>query len=286
MARPLRIEFDGAFYHVLNRGLERRLIFSRKEDYDQFLSRCLEVYRQYGVTLHGYCLMPNHYHLLAETPKSNLGRAMRHLNGSYTQYFNRSRKRIGPLFQGRYKAILVDKDFYLLQVSRYIHLNPVKARLCKHPEEYSHSSYKHFFRTADHPAFLNTKLVLSHLHQDLQTARKAFDAFTREGLEDSFEPEKFKRAGCILGDDNFINSIHKKFLSRRRDNEIPGLRLAGREEGIGSFSYFTLNEIKEKLGLSSYHAVSKTVSRLSEFGKKDRRIKQLIRDLENKMSYV
>ena len=131
MARPLRIQFEHAFYHVMNRGLERREIFKEKEDYEAFLGIILNLWSRLKFVLHSYCLMPNHYHFFIETPQANLSEIMRGINGFYTQAFNRKYKRVGPLFQGRYKALLVDKDAYALHLSRYIHLNPLTSFIIK-----------------------------------------------------------------------------------------------------------------------------------------------------------
>src|SRR3989338_4608181 len=136
MARPLRVEYPGAFYHVFNRGLERREIFRDRGDYERFLALCFKTHHSFKVVLHAYAFLPNHYHLYLETPEANLSRAMRHLDGLYTQSFNRRYTRVGPLLQGRYKAILVDKDNYSMQLARYIHLNPVQAKLAVRPEGY------------------------------------------------------------------------------------------------------------------------------------------------------
>src|SRR3989338_4817159 len=127
MARPLRIEYAGAFYHVMNRGLERREIFQSSQDYEKFLTLLDPLFDRYQVRLHSYCLMPNHYHLYVETPQGYLSKIMRQLDGVYTQSYNRRYKRVGPLLQGRYKAILIEKENYSLELSRYIHLNQVKA---------------------------------------------------------------------------------------------------------------------------------------------------------------
>src|SRR6266571_8366879 len=126
MARPLRIEYEGAHYHVTSRGNERKAIFRDDTDREKFLELIGRAVEQFDIRVHAYVLMDNHYHLLIETPKAGLNRALRYLNGVYTQAFNRRHKRVGHLFQGRYKAILVEKDSYLLELSRYIHLNPVR----------------------------------------------------------------------------------------------------------------------------------------------------------------
>jgi len=141
MARPLRIEYEGAFYHVTARGNERRRIYYSQSDYEKFKDYLKEAQEKYGYVLHCYVLMNNHYHLILETPEANLSKVMHYINGSYTNYINIKRKRSGHLFQGRYKAILIDRDRYLLELSRYVHLNPIRAALVVKLEDYVHSSY-------------------------------------------------------------------------------------------------------------------------------------------------
>ncbi|MGV8149826.1 MAG: transposase, partial [Alkaliphilus sp.] len=126
MARPLRIEYEGALYHITTRGNERKKIYYAEADYEKFKSYLKDAQNKYGYLLHCYALMTNHYHLLIETPYANISKVMHYINGSYTSYLNKKRERSGHLFQGRYKAILVDQDSYLLELSRYIHLNPVR----------------------------------------------------------------------------------------------------------------------------------------------------------------
>jgi len=127
MTRPLRIEYENAYYHVMNRGRSYEDIFHSEEYYKAFLSTLDEAHRRFGLQILSYCLMPNHYRLLVKTPKANLGRAMRHINGVYTQRHHRLKKTDEALFRGRYKAIAIEEDSYQLQVSRYIHLNPLEA---------------------------------------------------------------------------------------------------------------------------------------------------------------
>jgi REP element-mobilizing transposase RayT len=126
MARPLRIEYPGACYHITVRGNEQKEVFRSKADWEKFLSYLQSATERYGAIVHVYCLMTNHYHLLLETPLGNLSQIMRHINGAYTTYFNVKRKRAGHLFQGRYKAILIDADEYAKELSGYIHFHPVK----------------------------------------------------------------------------------------------------------------------------------------------------------------
>jgi putative transposase len=140
MARPLRIEFPDAFYHVTARGNERRNIFRDDRDRQRLLGYLESAVLRYKAVVHVYCLMSNHYHLLLSTPAGNLSQIMRHINGGYTTYFNKRHDRAGHLLQGRYKAILVEADPYAGELSRYIHLNPVRAGIAGRPEEYPWSS--------------------------------------------------------------------------------------------------------------------------------------------------
>ena len=141
MARPLRIQYPGAYYHVTSRGNERKDIFKSRRDREKFLDYLQSATQRYGAVIHCYCLMSNHYHLLLETPEGNLSQIMQHINGSYTTYFNVKRKRAGHLFQGRYHAVLVEADAYALELSRYVHLNPVHAGIATRPEDHAWSSY-------------------------------------------------------------------------------------------------------------------------------------------------
>jgi len=141
MARPLRIEFPGALYHITSRGNARQTIFFDEEDFTDFLTVLGQVAKRYHLLLHSYCLMHNHYHLLIETPEGNLARGMRQLNGIYTQHANQRHQRVGHLLQGRYRSILVDKENYLLELSRYIALNPVRANLVEDPKDWPWSAY-------------------------------------------------------------------------------------------------------------------------------------------------
>ena len=140
MSRPQRIEYANAYYHVMNRGAGRRRIFNNDQERAHFLTIISDAHIQFNIGIHSYCLMPNHYHLLIKTPSSNLGRAMRHINGVYTQRYNRLNQTDGPLFRGRYKSILIDSDSYLLHLSKYIHLNLLESRMVDDLSDYKWSS--------------------------------------------------------------------------------------------------------------------------------------------------
>jgi putative transposase len=156
MSRPLRIEFAGGLYHVTSRGDGREAIFLGGEDRRLFLGVLSEVVPDFNWAVHAYCLMDNHYHLLIETPDGNLSKGMRQLNGVYTQRFNRQHGRVGHVFQGRYKAIIVQKESYLLELARYVVLNPVRARMVRSPAEWPWSSYRATAGLCDAPFWLAT----------------------------------------------------------------------------------------------------------------------------------
>ena len=134
VGRPLRIEYLGALYHITSRGNERKKIFLEDADKIKFLEILEDYHNRFNILIHSYILMDNHYHFIVETPKGNLTKVMHGVNGCYTGYFNRKYRRSGHLFQGRYKGILVDKDAYLVQLSRYVHINPVRAKIVERPE--------------------------------------------------------------------------------------------------------------------------------------------------------
>ncbi len=177
MARPLRITYPGAFYHVTSRGNERKDIFKSKRDREKFLEYFESAAKRYDAVIHVFCLMDTHYHLLLETPSGNLPQIMRHINGAYTTYFNVKRGRSGHLFQGRYKAILVDIDEYAKELSRYIHLNPVRAKMVKTPEEYEWSSYQFYIGEKKPPEWLYRDFILGYFGKKVSIAQKGYHKF-------------------------------------------------------------------------------------------------------------
>ncbi len=187
MPRPLRICYPNAFYHVMNRGLGRQNIFHGKKYFLTFLDVVAEANQRFGCIIHAYCLMNNHYHLIIETPDANLSRVMRHINGVYTQRYNRLRKTDGPLFRGRFKAILIDEDSYLLQLNRYIHRNPIstKDKLVKDLKDYRWSSYRAFINLSSTPNWLNKDKTLEILGD--KGNLKKYKSFN-PNQQDSFYP--------------------------------------------------------------------------------------------------
>ena len=180
MARPLRLEFPGAVYHLTGRGNARQRIFFGDADRQLFLDTLAAVVGRYGWICHAYCLMANHYHLLVETSKPNLSLGMRQLNGIYTQAFNRRHERVGHLFQGRFKAILVEKESYLLELCRYIVLNPIRIDGNALTGTWKWSSYRATAGLASAPEFLSTDWVLRQFGRDLAQAKKLYREFVRE----------------------------------------------------------------------------------------------------------
>lgn len=222
MARPLRIEYENAVYHITARGNEKKDIFLDKKDYEKFLFYLGLMWKRYKVIAYCYVLMKNHYHLLIETPQPNLSRMMRDLNGHYTIYFNKRHRRYGHLFQGRYKAILVDKNNYLLELSRYIHLNPVRAGVLSKPEDYSYSSMVYYLAKGALPPWLNVNFILEQFGNTFPTRRNAYKKFVYDGIAKSENPLKQIYAHSILGSENFIREITDKFLSRRNiSDQVP-----------------------------------------------------------------
>jgi REP element-mobilizing transposase RayT len=225
MSRPLRIEYPGAFYHVTSRGNERKDVFKSKRDREKFLLYLESATERYGAKIHVYCLMSNHYHLLIETPGGNLSQVMRHINGAYTTYFNRKRQRSGHLFQGRYKAILVEADEYATQLSRYIHLNPVRAGIVGSPGDYPWSSYPYYTGQKKSADWLVTDFVLSFFGQTTSAAPKAYRDFVEVLEKEEYEsPLKEVFASTILGGEGFIKDIQGKYLAEAGKNRnVPAL---------------------------------------------------------------
>lgn len=215
MARPLRIQYPGAVYHVMNRGGSRQKVFVDERDYQTFFNTIGEIHQRWGVEVFGCCLMRNHYHLCLRTPEGNLSRVMRHLDGLYTQRFNRLHRRDGGLFRGRYKAIVVDKDNYLAQVVRYIHLNPLEAGLVSEPQEFIWSSHRFYLRPKEAPKWLRMTEVMAEFGSVTK-----FHQFVLEGNEAALE-KFYKRAKQVpvLGDQEFREHLIEK--SVRVDREHP-----------------------------------------------------------------
>ena len=206
MARPLRITFPGAFYHITSRGNEQKVVFKSKRDREKFLEYLESATQRYDALIHAYCMMDNHVHLLLETPSANLPQIMRHINGAYTTYFNIKRKRSGHLFQGRYKAILVEVDEYAKELSRYIHLNPVRAGMVDKPEAYQWSSYPYYIGKKKAPEWLHRAFVLGYFGEKESIAQKRYQRFVNALVGKEYEsPLKDVVSSTLLGNVDFIS---------------------------------------------------------------------------------
>jgi len=220
MSRPLRIEFAGALYHVTSRGDGQEDIYQDDDDRNIFLEVLAEAKDRFNWSIHAFCLMSNHYHLLIETPNSNLAKGMRHLNGVYTQRYNRFHKRVGHVFQGRYKAILVQKESYLLELARYIVLNPVRARMVRSAKDWEWSSYRATARLSDMYPWLTTDWILAAFSRGKQDAIQQYRVFVSEGRNQPVPWEELKNQ-IYLGDEQFIDDMQCKILPDNDLSEIP-----------------------------------------------------------------
>lgn len=324
MSRPLRIEYPDAFYHVMNRGAGRQRIYLVDDDYGMFLEAAKESSKFFGVRVISYCLMPNHYHLLIQTPRANLSRAMRHLNGVYTQRFNRYHKKDGPLFRGRYKAILVQEDEYLTHLIRYIHSNPLQANLTGDLSKCPWTSHKQYLKGQDEAPWLHVRLGLAFFSSKLKHSLKAYRQFMRDGVDPktlSFYTKK--KQSPIFGDPDFLDHIKEKYIltDRKLSTEIPeerritGTAIAKRilKETARAFSKpegsiyqskrgewnharlvalslsrelsgLRLSEIADQFQIKSYRTVASSCFRLKKLMEQDAGIKQRYRRIQQACS--
>jgi putative transposase len=226
MSRALRIEYCGAFYHVINRGNAGETIFRSHRDREKFLEYMALAVERFGLRVHAYCLMSNHYHLLVETPQPNLSRAMQWLNVSYATYFNIKGGRKGHLFQGRFKSLLVDADSYLSEVSRYIHLNPVRAKLVAKATDHLWSSYAALIGRRKAPEWLETDWLLSQFGRLRPEACEGYRQFVESVDPLTLEnPCERRIGGVILGGAEFVAWVKATFLAcRPHHKEVPQLK--------------------------------------------------------------
>jgi len=245
MARQLRIEYEGGFYHITSRGNQREKIFWDAKDRERLKKILERTKERYGYLLHAYVLMSNHYHLLMETPHGSLHQIMQNINTSYTVYINRKYHRIGHLFQGRYKAFVIDKDKYLLALSRYIHLNPVRAGVLKRAEQYRWSSYQEYLNGRKGEILVDTDETLGYFSRQRSVAVRRYKEFVEAGIQ---EKSPLPGAiGSILGDEGFREGI-LKFLRVTSDKAgISGIKKIQKTHEIkeivkGVAGYYGLEE--------------------------------------------
>jgi len=274
MARSLRLEYSGALYHVTSRGDRREDIYEDDTDRRVFLDLFSDVCESYNWDCHGYCLMSNHYHLLIETPEPNLTHGMRQLNGVYSQKYNHRHKKVGHVFQGRYVSILVDKESYLLELTRYIVLNPVRANMVSHVSDWPWSSYRSVVGRSMVPSFLNVKWVLTCFDRNKERSIEQYINFINEGVGKKSPLENVKNQ-IFLGNDEFIERGLKLIDDVKKSDEVPRIQRRGivkpikyyedtfsdRNEAIFnaySTGGYTMKEVGEYFGLG-YSMVSRIV---------------------------
>lgn len=228
MARPLRIEYPGAFYHIYSRGDQKQPIFFSDEDRCYFLHCLRMAFEKFGAVIHAYCLMPNHFHFLIETPLGDLSRIMHFVMTKYTVYINKKHKRQGHLFQGRYGSVLIESVSYAKELARYVHLNPVRSKIVDKPEDFEWSSYGYYLGLARPEKWLETASILSLFGDSPAASIKAFVEFVNEGIgrEPAASIRESKRTG-ILGSEEFIKRIKRDHLGEvidKPDRGRPQLR--------------------------------------------------------------
>ena len=224
MARPIRIEYPGAVYHITSRGNAQQAIYNSDADRYQFLSLLDKACQRYHWSVYAYCLMDNHYHLMVETREASLSKGMRHINCVYTQWFNQTRKQrhSGHLFQGRFKAILVDKESYLLELSRYIVLNPIRVTMVDAPIDYPWSSYRATVGYYDNGEWLDVDWILRQFGKQRKRAIEKYKTFVQEGIGEE-SPLKKVQGQLILGNDKFVTKAMSRLpKAKQKDlSEIP-----------------------------------------------------------------
>jgi len=320
VARPLRIQYAGAFYHITGKGYEGGRIFSSPADYLKFKEYLLEARDKFHAVVHAYILLPDAYRLILETREANLSRFMHHLAGSYTTYFNSKRGLAGRLFQGRYKAILIDGKSLLLELSRHIHLDPVRARLVRRPEEYRHSSYGAYI-LKERQELVSTEAVLGVLSSDAGFARRKYREFVKQGLEGkTINPLQNVYNQTIVGTPSFIKKVarrvDKEEAGRKPTSRLATARQASRLELIiaAVASYFkvparslligksmsrnlaiyllkrytglTNNEIGKRFGNITYSAVSRVAGRVEERKTKNKTLQTHLNRIEERLDKV
>ncbi len=255
MSRPLRIEYKDAIYHIMNRGRRREDIFLDDGDRYLFLSVLTETVKLFHIKIYSYCLMPNHYHLLICTPEANISRAMRHINGVYTQKINKKHKLEGTLFKGRYKSILIDGDSYFMECVRYIHRNPIKAGLEQAFGLYKWTSHKYYINKKKRPDWICVDEALSYFSKYEKSAIKEYNQYVNLDISEDFEKRLTgSNWPSVLGSDKFKNKIKQlimgKDLSEISSQEIKeGLPAETIEETLNMFlKYFkmTIKQYREK----------------------------------------
>ena len=256
MARQLRIEYAGALYHITSRGNAREAIYRNNEDRTEFLSLLNNTCNRFNWYCHAYCLMDNHYHLLIETNTSSLSKGMKYLNGTYTQFFNRSHKRVGHVYQGRFKGILVEKESYLLELSRYIVLNPVRARMVRTAKDWQWSSYRATAGINIAHSCLTTGWLLACFSKQRNRAQQAYREFIQQGKNQPSPWENLKNQ-IYLGSSEFVEEMQCKLEPDHSLNDIPKKQKQAAIKPLGYYQqrYPSRNEAMAKAYLAGHYTL-------------------------------
>jgi putative transposase len=277
MARPLRLEFAGALYHITSRGNERKAIYVDDTDFELFLTLLGKVCEQYNWLVHAYCLMTNHYHLLVETPDANLSKGMRQLNGTFTQAINRKHGRVGHLFQGRYKAILVDKDAYFLELSRYIVLNPIRANMVQALDDYPWSSWHAAMGITASPSWLATDALLGMFAKQRKPAREKYASFVQQGKGISVWDKLTNQV--FLGNDDFVQTHLAQLNEHDKLSEIP--KKQWREVAQSLAQYAQAADTRNQAIVAAYRSGSYTLKEIgSHFGLHYSRVSRIVANVK------
>ena len=222
MSRPLRIQYPDAWYHVMNRGRRGEKVFETKEDYWSFIDLLEELDEVFNVKVSAYCLISNHYHLLVQTPNANLSRAMRHLNGVYTQRYNKRHGCDGQLFRGRYKAIVVESDSYAVELLRYIHRNPLEAGLVENLQKYQWSTHRIYLSKAEKWKWVHKDFILNLFSKSKPESIRLYKEFVlKENSEMINQVFARKNLPAILGSKSFVDRVKEKFFNSNNFEDVP-----------------------------------------------------------------
>ena len=320
MSRALRIQYPDAWYHVMNRGRRGEKVFGIKEDYWLFVDLLKELDDIFHVRVVAYCMMTNHYHLLVQTPDANLSRSMRHLNGVYTQRYNRKYGYDGQLFRGRYKSIVVESDSYALELVRYIHRNPMEAGIVDTLQKYTWSSHKPYLSDAKKWNWLHKDYILKLFSKSKPESIRLYKRFVlKETPEEINRIFGRRKLPPVLGSKSFVERIKERYFTLKDFEEIPETKRLSpdidkikshvcRAYNINEDDLYvtrrgvfneprnvaiylmrrlrndTLKQVGEQFGIENYSTVSSIVERVKPMMKADRGLKKRIENLTESMS--
>ena len=279
MARKPRIEYEGAFYHVITRGNRREKIFRDKRDFLKYLEIISNYKKRHQFCLYSFVLMSNHIHLLMETERTPLSKIQQGINQSYTIYFNRRYKMVGHLFQGRYKAILCDRDAYLLSLVKYIHMNPLRAKMVKDLNEYKWSSHGRYADKGQKNELVDTDRVLRMFAEDRETSIKLYREFMGDGFAIKREDVYRTVEQQVLGSEEFLDNVMEKydveFKNNKREREYTLTKIS---EGVEKISGVTIKQIRGKSKFARISSGRKLLILVAkEYGYKGKEIAEYIK---------